>query len=418
MARIAGVLTVVAAASGCFAPGTPGEDGASAVVTVTVFSAETRGQVVIDGPVLVFDRNGDLVTRSTTDNFGTAQVEVPAGGQVTVIEGTTDLTTFAGVEDGDQLFAGLRMTVVDDRQRIVQVPAGPGGTSQYAVYGRCVGGAASTTTVAVRMDLRCGTGPRDLLGAALNGANHTHFMLAPAVALQEAAPTVLTGAWVPAVPFALSVGGVGASNFSATLGIRASGRLLWTLGAAMSGTGDTRTASVPYPNAGEQTYLAYSQYVPAEGDAQAQRREGEEIKEQRLSTLEIPNLLDANSVDDPTDGQMTAGVASWKLEQRNERPDIIIGNAVALGTDGRRLSGWTLVLPAAATGFRLPVLPADVAAAWNPTGPVRAKVTSMAHSRRSAREVRRDVTGAFAEFQDAEAPAFLRTSTTDLAVGP
>jgi hypothetical protein len=105
-------------------------------------------------PVYFSDANGALLASLTTNASGLAVYVAPAGGQVTVVLGTSDnpiLTTLVGVQPGDYLTA-IDPTTETFAASFVSTPPSPPGTNYVAFAGSSSEASGSPGTVPTSVD--------------------------------------------------------------------------------------------------------------------------------------------------------------------------------------------------------------------------------------------------------------------------
>ena len=418
MSRSPLIALALVALGGCFEPKPfdpdPNPDarqqGGPATVTIRSYSWRTIGEVVLEAPVLVHDRSGALVQR-TTSGVGSVTVSVPDGGSVTVIERISDVTTYVGVEDGDTIVVGSGGTVASDRVATVQLPAAPAGTDRYEIHGRCVIG-SGPDRMAVPITIRglCGVGPRDMLAIAEENGTQRNYLFQAGVNLVPDTANALTGSWLPVPNFTVSIGGLAsAQNSTVTLGIRNRGRLVWGTGRIMPPpVGGTSTQTLRLPDAGDESYLGYATNSP-DGSAQSyyqmQARATAYSANLTEHPLHRPRQLAANRVR-----------VSWRVETRTLAPDGVFVSVQAM--NGANFGAiWRFILPGASTEAAIPTLPSDLASIWQPTS-IRASVNFEELSNSDAAAFRRDINSAIGAFSNSPAPVTYQTTSLSGTFSP
>lgn len=382
--------------------------GQPAMVTVTVYDWRGSGQVVMGAHALFLTSAGGVVSRTTTDSAGTATGLVPAGGQLLIVDHDGNLTSYVGLEDGDQLVVGQPTRTGMAVNGTVTVPAAPGGATRYQVVGRCATGTSTTTTITVGINDSCAGGPRDLLVTASNAAGAIGYLHAPAVAIAPATTTPLTGTWATPGSFAAQVAGV-----PAEVALLRMSHLVYAAGSPLSSnlevlppaTGGVISATFPHPIGVGDASLTV---LYATDSAGGFRRVASYTAP--TTTLQVPDLAAAMLPAVTSVSALGDGDATWTVAGTASVDGIVV-TLDALEKGASRAT-WRWVLRGTDRSLSAPVLPADLAGEWTPIDGVDVDVTliessSVATSRQFRETVfttaRRETFGAM--------PVVVRTSS-------
>jgi hypothetical protein len=192
---------------------------APALVTVQLLGHQFFGDPEPGQPVLAYDAAGALTARVATDASGAAEILVPAGGSLTVVELVpSQLTTFYGLEDGDSLTVGdLNRFDVLELETTVTVPVGTTPNNAYILQGPCSGSDyVQTEVVPVFLRSGCVDLPTTPMMATLFfafGNELMGYIYDPDVDLGSGTPTALDGEWQPPFPFHLDLTGIAERYF-------------------------------------------------------------------------------------------------------------------------------------------------------------------------------------------------------------
>ena len=356
-----------------------------ALVTVQLLGDEFFGPAGPDQPVLAHGPDGALAARTVTDAAGAAQILVPPGGSLTVVEQRVrQITTFHAVEDGDELLVGDLTTFDAIGVSTLTVPPGPFDGNIYLVSGPCAfsDGFAETETVAMRLlGGPCLPSPRPLMAELFQAFSNElrGYIFDPEVDLVDGGATIIDGDWIPPFPFHLDVSGmserffplpfvtvdrlVGSETFY-TWGLGANGNTLEMIDGHAVGTlhqgigGDGVVTQLRFTRQG----LPYGVNMVLE------------YRQENATSL--VNDVGADFVTMPAEASLiqgelepggpidTVGMA-WKMEDGAAVDGLVlrIARSVAEGFP----PSWTVVMPPRPIGTNqmlLPRLPPDLVAVW------------------------------------------------------
>ncbi len=320
--------------------------GGSVTVTAWIGNAARDSDAVV-----LFQRaDGTLVSRADTDANGVATGEVPSGGMITVVQGTT-WTTIVQVGGGDEIAVGNNVMSTTGTAGIV-LPAAPGGTTNHQVVGPCGSGSSAGTTISFQMNAPCPQ-PATLVAVARAGATQQAFLV-ESVAINAGSTTTLTGAWTTPVQFAATIENLPASVTSAvaSAGSRIGTTTVYTFPTDLpvpSGGTTTGTIAVP-PAFGDGTDLRY--YLHEGFDAYQQGFES--VAGARTShTFDGSRLVPwIESLNETENG------VTW-TQSSGESYDGAIATFDFTYKTATLLS-WRVILPESARSVTLPMLPSDI----------------------------------------------------------
>lgn len=185
---------------------------APALVTVHLLGHEFFGRPAPGQPVLAYDASGTLTSRVGTDASGTAQILVPAGGALTVVElAPRQLTTYYGLADGAEVTVGDLDSQITVWQTTLHVPVGTTPNNVYVLQGPCaISSAEQVETVPVQVWSNCGDAPRPIMATLFMAFSNQlmGYLFDPEVDVSPGGSDVLDGDWQPPFPFHLDVTGI------------------------------------------------------------------------------------------------------------------------------------------------------------------------------------------------------------------
>jgi hypothetical protein len=355
-----------------------------AEVTVHLLGRLFTGDPEPGQPVLAHGPDGSLAARVATDASGTAQITVPAGGSVTVVElDPRNLTTFHDVETGDVLTVGDSTRTEFLGFATVIVPANSP-ENFIALNGPCASGSSDNRTeegLEVGLISGCGTGPQPLMAELHEGFSRSliGYVFDPEVDLTPGATVAMDGdEWLPPLTFPVDItgfpDGVGGADlaFVRLLGLQrvhvwqgagvgetlsfSDGRMVGSLLHAVGGDGMLTTIRILFT--GSPLHI-------------------NRILDYRLTELDA-------QVSDVSEDLVTVATATHLLQGELEPggPQDVVGMAWEM-TDGATVDGmvltitkqipevigfaWTVVLPPRPIGsheLTLPRLPSDLVPQW------------------------------------------------------
>lgn len=338
-------------------------------VRVTVLDRSGNGAPAVGVPVVFIDPDGTLVKTASADSNGKADADVLPGGSVTTVVALTSsyqIRTTLGIKPGDDLVLGSRSADTTAAGNVtVSWPQAPGSPAFYYIYGPCgFATLVNGSTLAATMPITNGCKPdtTEILVWARDSAGGTvSFNDKANVPLVIGGTVTMANAWTGSLSFTASYtnltsigsitaerrftdgAGFASSDIQNTIGLSsktfnflvpsgATARMVSTLGLS---SGATQTVRQKLPgNASTYgldvggTLLAWLDGVTFDAATQTFHI----LKTTAGTANAVPDLLQVSS--------------SWQR--------------------GQTFYDWAVFGPDADT-FQLPVLPASVGTALNPT---------------------------------------------------
>lgn len=326
---------------------------APANVTLTVRSyLGAISDIIAGAPVMFMDASGAIASATTSDAMGRASGVVPPGGSVTVDSG--ELTTFYGVEDGDDLTVGGPQGGNEAPAGTVVVPEGPAGTTLYQVVAGCMRGQSLTTTINLWLWPGCAPGPRVALASA-SMSDIPKFQVLTTLSLPLMSTLTLTGPWAEPAIFTTTLRGVPPSwgivaHNSALAGDQNLHHTPVGMPAAVAGV--TSATSNHPPEIGDGTMVSLLLYAEGLRHLLAWREVG-----YRTGFA----LLDLAAEMLPAVANLTGSSAgaSWTIGSGRTYDGIIVRFEGQTANGGSRR--WYVVAPVGTTSLTLPAVPG-----WGP----------------------------------------------------
>jgi CARDB len=357
---------------------------AAAEVTVRLLGRPFIGDPEPGQPVLAHGPDGSLAARVATDASGTAQIAVPAGGSMTVVElESRHITTFYDVETGDVLTVGESTRIEFLGFATVIVP--PSSPENFiAINGPCASSTENRTEDSLEVALisGCGTGPQPLMAElheTVFNRSLIGYLFDPEVDLVPGGTVAMDGDWLPPLTFPVDITGfpddaVNATlTFARLLGLQEVSRWQGTgVGETLTFADGRMVGSILHAVAGEGL-LADIRFSSSTGFPPRINR----ILDYRLTELDA-------QVSDVSEDMVTVATATNLLQGELEPggPQDVVGVAWDMH-DGATVDGmvirikkqipdvtdfaWTVVLPPRPIGsheLTLPRLPSDLVAVW------------------------------------------------------
>lgn len=306
--------------------------------------------------VLFYDADGALLARVTPTAFGPVRGQVPAGGSVTVVDGTpaTFMTTFLEVAPGDNLHVGLSSPTPPSTTSYDIIVPNDGTDAQYHVLGAHLKGDA------VAID----GGPVTIHASLDDNAPHTATALVLQAQHTASTRTFVLGDWT------LTSAPLDLSSFAWNDGSRQS--FVLTHGGipvAATATYSLVDDGVAFaPVAGKTNNGEVDLTVPVRGAPTMLNLDiaGATLFHERVTIRDLSQNIDLQQFDLPelTSPAVSAdGVVTWTSTGGVLEP---VAAQVVLEMGAGNL--WAFIAPGTKQSFRLPQLPSDLAWAASPTG--------------------------------------------------